>query len=378
MKNLLIVKDINSHQEKIKKLGNNFSGVFLWKRIFKNNGGKEMFSVILKKSSILYILITIIIILFLFIFIYNHKVSTTKDYLDITIAAYEGDSAALIYITKDQGFFKDFELNVTINDYEAGKLATDALLAGKADIATATDSVFVSNSFKHPIRTIGTVALAYTNRLIARKDFGINSINDIKGKKIAVTRKSTGEYYLGRFLTYHNLSWADIELVDLPPSEIVKAVLEGKVAAAFSWDPYIYRIEKELSSNAISWQGQSGQAFNFILISKKIWLNKNQGKAQKLLKALIKGENYIKNNPEKMKEYMEKRFDLSKEFVDDTFARHSYVVVLPQEMIISFEDQAMWRIENKLTDVKNVPNYLDYIYTKTLKEIDPKKITIIK
>jgi len=75
---------------------------------------------------------------------------------------------------------------------------------------------------------------------------------------------------------------------------------------------------------------------------------------------------------------MEKRFDLSKEFVNDTFARHSYVLTLPQEMIISFEDQAIWRIENKLTDLDKVPNYLDYIYTKILKEIDPTKVTIIK
>jgi len=47
-------------------------------------------------------------------------------------------------------------------------------------------------------------------------------------------------------------------------------------------------------------------------------------------------------------------------------------------MIISFEDQAKWRIENQLTDVKKVPNYLDYIYIEALNEIDPTKVTIIK
>jgi len=337
--------------------------------------------VISKKSSIIYILITIVIILILFKSINSKKVFNSKDNLDITIAAYKGDSGALVYLTKDQEFFKEYGLNVKIKDYEAGKLATDALLVGEADISTATDSVFVSNSFKHAIRTIGTISLAKTNRLIARRDYGIDKINDIediKGKKIAVTRKSTGEYYLGRFLTYNNLSWSDIEVVDFSPSEIVNAVITGEVAGGFSWDPYIYKIEKELGSDAICWQGQSRQAFNFILITKGKWLNNNQKAAKKLLQALIKGENYIKNNQEETKDYIKNKFNLSTQYVNDSWKRHEYMVSLLQSMIISFEDQAKWRIENQLTDLKKAPNYLEYIYTKALKEIDPTKVTIIK
>jgi NitT/TauT family transport system substrate-binding protein len=47
-------------------------------------------------------------------------------------------------------------------------------------------------------------------------------------------------------------------------------------------------------------------------------------------------------------------------------------------MLIAFEDQARWRIKNKLTEATEVPNYLDYIYTDALEKVKPGAIGIIR
>ncbi len=79
----------------------------------------------------------------------------------ITFAAYSGDVGSLVYVAEKQGYFKDNGLDMTINNYEAGKLATDALVTGQADISVGADFVFVSNSFDNPdLRTFGTIAMA--------------------------------------------------------------------------------------------------------------------------------------------------------------------------------------------------------------------------
>jgi ABC-type nitrate/sulfonate/bicarbonate transport system substrate-binding protein len=83
------------------------------------------------------------------------------------VAAYVGDSSALVYVAQAKGFFERNLLKVTIEGYGAGKLAADALIDGEADICTSAGFVLVSNSAAHPdLRIFGTIATAQSNKMI--------------------------------------------------------------------------------------------------------------------------------------------------------------------------------------------------------------------
>jgi len=295
----------------------------------------------------------------------------------ITLAAYAGETGALVYVAEDQGYFEENGLEVTIKDYESGKAAADALIDGEADIAASADFVFVSNSFDHAdLRVFGTVATAEVKELVARKDKGITTIDDLIGKKIGVTKKSGGEFALGRFLIFNALSYEDVELVDLKPSEIVEAVLNGDIDAGFTWDPNVYDIKEELGDNAISWPG--GQDFYFVLLTKEDWIKNNPAAAERFIKSVLEAEDYIKDNSEEAKEFAKNRFDYESDYIDYSWPKQEFAVTLEQAMLITFEDQARWRIKNKLTDATEVPNYLYYIYMDALEEVKPEAIGIIR
>jgi len=297
----------------------------------------------------------------------------------ITIAAYAGDTGALVYIAKERGYFAENGLDVAIKDYEAGKLACDALMAGEADIATSADFVFVSNSFKNTdIRLLGTVAVAEVCELVARKDRGILEPQDLKGKRVGVTKKSTAEFFLGSFLIYNGLSISDIEAVDLKPSEIVEAVINGDIDAGYTWIPNTNDIVDALGENAVKYPGQSGQDFYFVLISKESWIESHPAAARRLMKALMQAEEYVKNNNQEAKKFIQKRFSLPFSHVDYSWLKHRFVVNISQALLIAIEDQARWRIENRLTDANEIPNYLDYIYMDALEEVKPEAISIIR
>lgn len=295
----------------------------------------------------------------------------------ITVAAAAYLTGALVYIAEDQGYFKKNGLEVTIKDYGSGKAAADALLAGEADISTSADFVFVSNSFDHAdLRVFGTVATAQVKELVARKDKGVTTINDLIGKKIGVTKMSGAEFLLGVFLIFNALSYEDVELVDLKPSEIVEAISNGDIDATFTWDPYLYNIKKELGDNAISWPG--GKDFYFVLITKEDWIENNSAVAERFMKSVLEAEDYIKDNSEESKEFVRDRFDYESDYMDYSWPKQEFAVTLEQAMLIAFEDQARWRIKNKLTEATEVPNYLDYIYLDALEKVKPEAIGIIR
>ncbi|MEE9175364.1 MAG: NrtA/SsuA/CpmA family ABC transporter substrate-binding protein, partial [Thermodesulfobacteriota bacterium] len=278
----------------------------------------------------------------------------------ITVAAAEYLTGALIYVAEDQGFFEENGLDVTIKGYASGKACADALINGEADIATSAGFVFVSNSFEHTdLRVFGTVATKQVKELVARKDKGITKIDDLEGKKIGVTRKSGAEFLLGIFLTFNALSYKDVELVDLKASEIVEAISNGDIDAAFTWDPYTYNIKKELGENVISWFG--GEDFYFVLLTKEDWIKNNPVAAERFIKSLLEAEDYIKDNSEEAKEFVKDRFDYDSAYIDYSWPNQEFAVCLEQAMLILFEDQARWAIKNKLTEATEVPNYLDYI-----------------
>ncbi len=295
----------------------------------------------------------------------------------ITVAAAEYLTGALIYVAEDQRFFEDNGLDVTIRGYGSGKACADALINAEADICTSAGFVFVSNSFDHAdLRVFGTIATAQVKELIVRKDRGITTIDDLPGKRIGVTRKSGAEFLLGVFLTLNALSYEAVELVDLKPSEIVEAISDGEIDAAFTWDPYSYDIKEVLGANVISWFG--GEEFYFLLLAHEDWIEDNSGAAERFIRSLLEAEEYIKDNPEQAKEFVKGRFDYEADYIEYSWPRQEFAVILEQAMLITLEDQARWRIENDLTDEATAPNYLDFIYWGALEAVKPEAVTVIR
>ena len=84
--------------------------------------------------------------------------------------------------------------------------------------------------------------------------------------------------------------------------------------------------------------------------------------------------NILKENLSRIRD----KFDYESSYIDYIWPKHDFRVVLPQALIVAMEDQARWRIDNKLTDATEVPNYLDYVYLDALEEIKPEAIGIIR
>ena len=123
---------------------------------------------------------------------------------------------------------------------------------------------------------IATIGKSEFHYIIARKDRGIGSVPDLKGKKIGVARGTSGDFFLGRFLELQGMSIRDVTVIDLPPAQVADPLLNGTVDAVSTWDPYAYRQQSSVSDdNAQVWPDQKGRLMYWIAISREEYATRN-------------------------------------------------------------------------------------------------------
>lgn len=288
-------------------------------------------------------------------------------------------SGALLFITKEQGFFNEYGLEVELKPFSSGKAAGKALIDDQVNLSTTADAGFVSYSFSHgDLKVLASITSANLSELVARKDRDISTISDLKGKKIGVTKNTTSDYFLEAFLIDNLISPDDVQYVYLKPKEIVDAMLSGEIDACHVWHPHVYKIQKVLGSNHVSWPAQVGQPYHFLLMTKEKWIDNNKDIAKRLINALAKGEDFVSSNLELAKDSYAKLSGLKGEALDLKWKGMQLILSLDQSMLIHMENQARFKIQNKQVDSTTIPNYMDFIHYETLESVSKDSVTIFR
>ena len=241
------------------------------------------------------------------------------------------------------------------------------------------DLPIVVNSFERDDFAIFVTILdsAEHAKALARKDRNINSPPDLIGRKIATTIGTTAHFFLITFFALHGLTLSEVEIVDLKPKEMVQAIVNGEVDAIFTWEPNILNCQEVLGDKAIILPSKVGYLATFSLVAKKDFIANNPELIVRILKALAKAEEFIKDNRQESISIVASCLKTDKESVDKLWDGYQFRLSLSQPLLVTMEDQARWAIKNNLTDATEVPNYLDYIYLDALGEVKPEAIGII-
>ncbi|MDO8210533.1 ABC transporter substrate-binding protein [Conexibacter sp. CPCC 206217] len=90
------------------------------------------------------------------------------------------------------------------------------------------------------------------NRLLVPADSDIASIADLKGKKIAVPRGTSGHAFILNALKSEGLSTRDVEFAFLAPPDALAAFQSGSVDALSVWDPFAQQALLTLDAREIA------------------------------------------------------------------------------------------------------------------------------
>lgn len=295
----------------------------------------------------------------------------------ITVGVARIEAASLLYLAQERGFFRARGLDVKLVEYSAGVLAADDLLAEKLDVATTSEFAAVAKlSVNSGVRILASIVRADTLEVIGRRDRGIEKPSHLRGKRIAVTRDSGGDFFLGTFLADHGIPAESVTFVDLPPPGILEALAAGTADAAMTWEPAVGWIKERLGQNAVHWPGQGGRGYYMVLLARDEFLRDRPRAAERLLRALIDAEEYAAGQPSQAQEFIAMRLGYDRALLESLWARCDFRVRLDQDLLILMEDEARWAIRRRGLK-REVPNYLDVIRWEPLGKIRPGAVTVI-
>jgi NitT/TauT family transport system substrate-binding protein len=158
---------------------------------------------------------------------------------------YIGDfnGTSLLAIADDQGLWKKHGLEAKTKVFTNGPLQIQALGTGDLDFGyIGPGAIWLPASGQAKIVAINTLGRA--DRVIAQP--GITSMQQLKGKTVAVPQGTSGDMILTLALKKAGMTKDDVKVVNMDPSTIVSAFSSKKVDAAGFWYPAIATIKKQV------------------------------------------------------------------------------------------------------------------------------------
>ena len=337
-----------------------------------------------KLSGIIIILVLIVVVVegyFLFQTYRNPAKKYTGPMEKITLGVEKSLFPSLVWVAENKGYFEENGVEVTIKDFDSGRLALKTMLKqGGLDMVTAAQTPVVSDSFEHSDFVIVAAMVSSYNyvKVSARRDRGITRPVDLRGKNIGLTKGSSGQYFLGMFLVNNGIQLSEVNVQDIKTSELVASLQNGTVDAISTWEPQVSNAQSALGDNGVTFPAGKILLANSYFLSNQNFLQANPIVITRFLQALTQAEDFIKENKDEAITIVSERLGWKRDVVSSVWDEYQFGLFLDQTIIQSLEEQAKWAIQNKLTDKTVVPNYLDFISVDALKKAAPEKAIIVK
>ena len=285
---------------------------------------------------------------------------------------------ALIYVAETKGYFEDEGLDVIYQTFATGRDALASVIRGETDVATVFETPVVLRVSEGAELGVVTSLHASTRNtaLIARRDRGIERPEDLRGKRIAVTKNTNGEFFLFLYLTSQGIELSDVTIVDTPPYEIVDALSAGKVDAAATWNTHLYDARQAFAPDeAVVFVSDVYTGIS-MLAAKREFIDARRPALRKMLRALVRAERFLRQNEDEAVDIVIRRFpERSAETIRGVWDDFEPQLRLDNVLLSVLEREAEWFISGGKLQPP-VADFRSVIVTDILGEVKPVAVTV--
>lgn len=226
----------------------------------------------------------------------------------------------------DNGYFAEEGLEVELVQFTSGATELAAMASGDIDIGYLGVGAHVFAPQGQCI-ILALDSTDLSGEILTRADSGIKTMEDLKGKNVAISAGTTSELVLSMALQLNGMEKSDVKMINMDASGKVTSFMTGKIDAISIEAPYTDQIRKEMGAENVITLSCSADflpeaVFTNSWVTTQKFLDKNPDAVVKFLKAWLKGTedryNNMENSVEKVAQYINSDYDTAYLVVEKT------------------------------------------------------------
>ncbi|MBF0195343.1 MAG: ABC transporter substrate-binding protein [Magnetococcales bacterium] len=284
----------------------------------------------------------------------------------------------LVYLADTLGYFKSEGLEVSFKHFTSGRDALASAIKGESDIATVFETPVVLNAYQGvELGIISTLHFSINNTaVVALKERGISTPQDLIGKTLAAPLNTNAEYFLKLFLEKHGITQEQVTLINMKPQEAVSILEEGRADAIVVWNPHLYNaMEAFLEKGVMVFRSDMYTEFSVLAGLKKTIKERPQA-MKKLLRAIIKAEDFFAKNQEEAQIIVMSRLkNIPQRTVLETWDSYKPIIYLNHLLRTTLIQEAEWFHQSGRFNTPP-PDFNKVLFPDYLREVAPSLVTI--
>lgn len=301
----------------------------------------------------------------------------------VTVGIQVSPAMALVMVAKEKQFFDEEGLDVELKEFTAGKFALQAFLGGSLDFAVAgevpvTLATLQGSNF-YVVSQVVEKTISEV-RVVARREEGVNDATAYfkkKKRKLATSFGGGPEFFTYNFLKKHGINNNEVEIVSQKPEDMPAALSNGSVDAISIFDPFAFIAEKQMGDKGVTFADPDIYSELYVITASQETVSKNRDTVDRLLRALVKSQQFIKDNPDESKQIAVKYTKQDRSVVDGIWNNFVFAPALNQRLLDYQNQQAAWAKEKgDVPATAAVPNFRERIFADSLKSIKPEAVQI--
>lgn len=298
----------------------------------------------------------------------------------VTIAVPIQINSALAIVATSQGLFQKADVNVISKPFVLGKDALKAVIDGQADLAVVADTPLMFSL--HDGNKLDIVASISQGRrslaIVTRNDRGIKTLQDMRGKSVALSMGTNLTYFLDMVLQTQGVPSSEINFVDLKTADVLTEFKAGRVDAAVVYQPFLSQLETELGNRIKVFYGDDVYAFRFLLVGKPLYIERHSEEIKRVLRALVAADQLVRDRPVEARKAVGNAVNVDDAQMAKLFNTEDYAISLDQAMLLALDDQTRWAMQRGIIGSGPVPNYVENVKYQYLEAIRPAAVRIIR
>jgi NitT/TauT family transport system substrate-binding protein len=290
----------------------------------------------------------------------------------MTIATGVDPVFSAYYVAQQAGLFKKHGLDVRINTGPSGSAMVSFLVNGQIESAFGSEIAGVSNHNLDP----NLVVVAQATRLvrwIAIVGRNIDSLDQLKGKKVGIARGSGGEVFWLAMLDKLKLNAADYTVVNVEAPEMVAALERGNIDAYAVWEPWVTRGLSAVKNTKVLRDQEGILEQGVYIYMNKGWIQKNPAPAEAFIRALVDATDIInKDRTRAAKDVSDFLKNLDPALVEQLMTKLRFEMVFDDFTVNLFRlAESQLKQQGKLTKPLD---YNAFLYPDLMRKVLPARV----